>query len=247
MRSRSTFGRSPSTCRKSKHPRFRKKGTLNEGHQAPKRRKSFSRIADETNPPSKRRLASTKTSTPLETNKKFNFTDSGSSSNDCNSSCSKETNSSSDASTSPDITKKKSATDKADKKKKLVERTKIFKDYLKKSLERCQEKEVISSRKFNQTFTNADNSQFPLIFFYLGSKEEETSWCVKSKHDLILFVILSKVGACLANSLMFLFHYLYAAVRFILFLSLSFQADKISRNQEFWLPSVSFHAALMNL
>ena len=93
---------------------------------------------------------------------------------------------------------------------------------------------------------NADNFQSSLIYFYLGSKEEETSWCVKSKHDLILFVILSKVGACLANSLMFLFHYLYAAIRFILFLSLSFQADKISRNQEFWLPTVSFHAALMN-
>ena len=94
---------------------------------------------------------------------------------------------------------------------------------------------------------NADNFQSSIIYFYLGSKEEETSWCVKSKHDLILFVILSKVGACLANSLMFLFHCLYVVIRYTLSLPLSFQADKISRNQEFWLPTVPYHAALMNL
>ena len=93
---------------------------------------------------------------------------------------------------------------------------------------------------------NADNFQSSIIYFYLGSKEEETSWCVKSKHDLILFVILSKVSACLVNSLMLLFHCFYNVFRSILFLPLSFQADKISRNQEFWLPIVPYHAALMN-
>ena len=248
IRSRSIFGRSPSTCRKSRHPRFRKKVTLNECHQAPKRRKSFSRIADEINPPSKRRLASAKTSTPVETSKKFEFTDSGSSSNDCNTSCSKGTNSSSEASTSPEKTKKKGATEKADKKKKLVERTKIFKDYLKKSLERCHEKEVITFRKLIQAFQGADTNQSLFIYFCLGSKEEETSWNVKSKHELVLFVILSKVSACITNSLTLLFHCSYVVICSILSLFLSFQAHKISRNQEVWLPIVSYYAsALMNI
>ena len=247
MRSRSIYGRSPSTYRKSRHPRFRKKVTLNECHQAPKRRKSFSRLADEINPPSKRRLASAKTSTPVETNKKFEFTDSGSSSNDCNTSCSKETSTSREVSTSPEKSKKKGASKKADKKKKLVERTKIFKDYLKKSLERLEEKEVKTIKILTQAFQGADKTQLLIDYLCLGGKEE-TSWIVKSKHELILFVILSRVSACITNTLVMLFQCSYLAIFSTLSLFLSFQADKFSRNQcEVWLPIVSYYVpALMN-
>ena len=58
MRSRSIYGRSPSTCRKSRHPRYRRKAVLNDCHQAPRPRRSFSRLADEIDPPTRRKLTS---------------------------------------------------------------------------------------------------------------------------------------------------------------------------------------------
>ena len=215
-RSRSTFGRSPSVSRTSRHPKYKRSKAFNDGYHAPRPRRSFSRVADETDPPpSRRRLASSKTSTPLDKKETFEFDK-------------KKPDESSDDSDIKEIPIEEPADkklSKADKKKKLSDKTRSFREFLEKSVER----EVILigfllSIRSMFRIQKVDND-------CLGIKEEP-SWTV-----IMYEPILSKVSECMKNSMKrsLLLHPIpicqLIVVYIFLVLTLFFQADRIQQNQ----------------
>ena len=216
-RSRSTYGRSPSLSRTSRHPKHKRSKAFNDGYHAPRPRRSFSRVADETDPPpSRRRLASSKTSTPLDKKETFEFDK-------------KKPDESSDDSDIKEIPIEEPADkklSKADKKKKLSDKTRSFREFLEKSVER----EVILS-KFLLNIRSILGVQ-KIDNNCLGIKEEP-SWTVIKVYE----PILSKVSECMKNSmkrslLLYPISICQLLVVYIfLVLTLFFQADKLQQNQ----------------
>ena len=214
-RSRSTFGRSPSVTRTSRHPRFRSSRAFNDCYKALRPRRSFSRVADKSDPPlSRRRLASSKTSTPLEKKEVFEYEK-------------KKTDDSGDDSDVQEIPVEKPVvknSSKADKKKKLAEKTRSFKEYLEKSVER----EVIFNQFLHTSKENAAIFMLNVICDCLGIKKEP-SWTLVMMYELILSKVsasmtISMIGShlCTPESQLLLF---------VLFLTLYFQADNLQQNQ----------------
>ena len=203
--------------RTSRHPKYKRSKAFNDGYHAPRPRRSFSRVADETDPPpSRRRLASSKTSTPLDKKEIFEFDK-------------KKPDESSDDSDIKEIPIEEPADkklSKADKKKKLSDKTRSFREFLEKSVERevILTKFLLNLRSKFET-QNVDND-------CLGIKKEP-SWTVVTKYE----PILSKVSECMNNSmkwslLQFPISICQLFVVYIfLFLTLFFQADKLQQNQ----------------
>ena len=119
-------------------------------------------------------------------------------------------------------------TSKAEKKRKLAEKTKSFKDYLEKSVER----EVISESSHITLSDKADKNKTKLNCDCLEGKEEP-SWTLVMKYDSILF----KVSTCMSIGMTWsLLCFVSVNVVFSFYLILYFQAGKLQQNQhKSWL------------